>query len=321
MSKSILVTGGAGYIGSEVLKILAGGGPLVPFGRIVSVDWEYPVATRNAAGKSADGVERRCVAVGGPRMSSICREIDFSACIHLADMSDGPSCERITKGACRTSAGSKLGNLYRSLPPEASIVYASSIAAQYGGGNYACMKRYGEKWIEKAATPGRYFDQWLRDRYESRASVIIRLCNVAGNRDRNTSRLIPALRVAADGMGTAMLYGSRQQERDYVHVEDAALALVKAAAISAGGWPDNAPRNLVIGSGKRRSVNHVLSEARRLWGCDIPVERCRERPFDAVSSGATAWDMIMAREHLGWIPEHGLSGILRSVRPAQRSRR
>jgi UDP-glucose 4-epimerase len=85
--------------------------------------------------------------------------------------------------------------------------------------------------------------------------------------------------------------------RDYVHVLDLAQAHILALEALEGG-----SRVYNLGNGEGYSVREVIETARRVTGRDIPAEVGEPRPGDPATLIASS-DKI--REDLGWTPEYG----------------
>ena len=82
--------------------------------------------------------------------------------------------------------------------------------------------------------------------------------------------------------------------RDYIHVVDLAIAHIKALQ-KLGGDPGYVVYNL--GTGQGSSVLEVVSAFERACGCEIPLQLRERRPGDVAVSYA---DPAKAREELGW---------------------
>jgi UDP-glucose-4-epimerase GalE len=153
-------------------------------------------------------------------------------------------------------------------------------------------------------------------------SVSLRYFNAAGaSRDARIGEdsptplnLVPLAMLAALGRIPALsVYGTDYPTpdgtciRDYIHVEDLADAHVRALDHLARGGDTCA---LNIGTGRGSSVLEVVEGAKRVSGVDFPVELTARRPGDP----AAVWaDTTQAREVLGWKPDHSLDAILESA--------
>ncbi len=145
--------------------------------------------------------------------------------------------------------------------------------------------------------------QWMALRYFNAAG-----CDAEGeigeSHDPET-HLIPLLLEAALGRRPAcQIFGGDYPTpdgtciRDYIHVTDLAEAHVARAAVSAGGGANAA---LNLGTGHGYSVNQILAAAEDVIGRPIPIVRQGRRPGDPPRLVAAPQ---RAFEALGWKPAH-----------------
>jgi UDP-arabinose 4-epimerase len=118
------------------------------------------------------------------------------------------------------------------------------------------------------------------------------------------THLIPLALDAASGRGPAVtVFGTDYDThdgtciRDYIHVSDLADAHVKALQAIEAGSPSSA---LNLGVGRGFSVRQVIDSAARVTGRDIPVRWGARRPGDPA---ALVSDAGAARQALGWMPQ------------------
>jgi UDP-glucose-4-epimerase GalE len=95
--------------------------------------------------------------------------------------------------------------------------------------------------------------------------------------------------------------------RDYIHVEDLAEAHVKALEYLGGGGGSVAVN---VGTGTGSSVYDVVAAAEVVAGRPVPREVVARRPGDPVSTYAQP---DFAAETLGWTAHHGLDAIVRTA--------
>ena len=107
------------------------------------------------------------------------------------------------------------------------------------------------------------------------------------------------------------VWGDGSVVRDYLYVEDAAEALVKAAAF------EGEPRVFNIGSGVGTSLKQLIQEIEALLGRPVPVEYAAARTLDVP---ANVLDASLARRLLGWTPRTSLGEGLRRTHAAMRER-
>ncbi|WP_124728455.1 SDR family oxidoreductase [Staphylospora marina] len=99
------------------------------------------------------------------------------------------------------------------------------------------------------------------------------------------------------------IHGDGEQTRDYIYVEDVARA--NLAALEAGDG-----EILNIGTGRQSSLNEVLRLFREITGQDVEAVYGPERPGDIRHS---VFDISKARRVLGWEPKVSLEEGLRKT--------
>ena len=313
---TILVTGGAGYIGSHTARLLhERGRDVVAFD---SLEFGHPAAVVGVPLVTGD--------VGDPdAVAEVVQRYGVDAVVHFAAYKS--PAESMSKpwryfGNNVAKSASLLETLHET---GVTRVVFSSTCAVYGtpervpvGEDAAIQPEspYGES---KAMTERAL--SWY-DRCVGLRSVSLRYFNAAGawpdgsiGEDWTvTINLIPLLMKSALGRrGPLEIYGTDYPTpdgtaiRDYVHVVDLANAHVKALEyLESGG----ATTVVNLGTGVGSSVREVLTEAERVIGHPVPHELVGRRPGDPVALYA---DNTRAKDLLGWSPESDLRDILASA--------
>ena len=150
------------------------------------------------------------------------------------------------------------------------------------------------------------------------ASISLRYFNVAGASARfgevhdPETHLIPLVLRAAAGEGRVSVFGTDFPTpdgtaiRDYVHVED--LADAHLAALDALTPGEHRVYNL--GSGTGHSVREVIAEVRRTLGVKVKAVDRERRPGDPPVLVASAEKIA---SDLGWRPRRGLGQMIESA--------
>jgi UDP-glucose 4-epimerase len=187
----------------------------------------------------------------------------------------------------------------------ASPYGASKLAVDTALTEYARMHRLG-------AVSLRYFN--VAGAYQDAAG------KWAGERHANETHLIPnVLAVALAGRGKVSIFGADYPTpdgtcvRDYIHVSDLARAHLLALAACVRG--EHAIYNL--GSGAGFSNAEVLDACREVTGRDIPARPAPRRAGDPAVLVASS-DRI--RADLGWSPELGLRDMVADAWSVARGR-
>lgn len=129
-----------------------------------------------------------------------------------------------------------------------------------------------------------------------------------------TLNLIPVVMKAALGQAPAVkIFGTDYPTpdgtciRDYIHVVDLAVAHVLALEYLKKNQRSTA---FNLGTGRGNSVREVIDTVRRVSGSDFKVDEVPRRIGDPVAIWA---DNTLARQELGWIPKYDLETIVRTA--------
>jgi UDP-glucose 4-epimerase len=303
----ILVTGGAGYIGSVVIEeLLAGDHDVVAFDNLST-------GHRDAVAAPARLVEGDLLDTAA--LTAAFRAHRIEAVVHMAAFALVGESVADPAGYYRTNVSGGLALLEAMRAADVRLIVFSSSAAVYGAAEKQPIVEtdptlptnpYGETKLafERAL-------RWYGDAYGMR-STCLRYFNAAGATERHGERhahethLIPLVLQAAAGTRSAISVLGEDYPtpdgtciRDYVHVSDLARAHVLALQALAAGRP-SAVYNLGRG-GVGATVREVIDVARRVTGREIPVRVAARRPGDPPRLVASA-DRI--ERELGWTPRH-----------------
>jgi len=305
----ILVTGGAGYVGSVSVEQLAGAGH-----EIVVLD-TYATARPGANLAGADVVQATYADRSG--VAALLRDHRIDAVLHCGARSLVGESIREPALYFRENVAGGIALLEGMRDAGVQRLVISSTAAVYGVPEATPIPEdaparpinpYGEskRSLEAAA-------DWFAEAYGLRA-VSLRYFNVAGASATNGERhepethLIPNALRAVSGGSPLTLFGTDYPTpdgtpiRDYVHVVDLAEAHRLALEATAPGDDRTGGRLLVgnLGSGVGFSVREVLAAAEQVVGGPIPKTVGDRRAGDPPELVA---EVGRAREVLGWSPE------------------
>lgn len=307
MDRTVLVTGGAGYIGSHVVRHLGESGYSVVVLDNLSKGFREAVLY----GELVVGD------VGDPHLvQRLLREYSIKSVLHFAALTVVPesvanpllyyannTCNTRNLLACCQNAGvehfvfSSTAAVY-GLP---SGGIASEDTATLPINPYGTSKLMSE-WMLRdlaAATPLRH--------------ITLRYFNVAGcdpqvrigQSTPNATLLIKVACEAAVGKRQSIaIFGTDYSTpdgtgvRDYIHVEDLADAHVKALRYLEEGGKST---TLNCGYGHGYSVREVLGTVERISGAPLPIQEEKRRPGDPPTLIANAQRI---RDILGWQPHH-----------------
>jgi UDP-glucose 4-epimerase len=314
----VLVTGGAGYIGSVVAaELLAGRHDVVVYDNLVKGHVAaVPSGARFVQGdlKDADLLQRTC------------KESGIEAVVHMAAYSlVGESVQNPAKYYDNNVvAGLVLLDAMRACDVK-SIVF-SSTAAVYGEPAKQAIEEtdphrptnpYGQTKLAFEEALGWYHRAWgLR-------AASLRYFNAAGateelgeDHDPETHLIPLVLQVAQGRLAEATIFGDDYDTpdgtciRDYIHVVDLAKAHVLALSALHEGRLAHAHFNLGCG-GDGYSVKQVIDVARDVTGHAIPVRVGARRAGDPARLVASS---ARIRAELGWRPaQQDLKDIVASA--------
>jgi len=302
LTRSILVTGGAGYVGSHTCKALSKNG-YVP----VTVDRHY----------------RKGLASFGPnynlqlpqeinRLDEIIKRHNITSCIHF--LGSTSVSESVTNPSLYYK--NNLINTITLLDKLVSLdiksfVYSSS-AAVYGDPGMKMVKESDEcKPISSYGGSKLMMEQVLKDYHRAYgiSSVGLRYFNAAGadpegeigELRKEETHIIPLAIKASRQLKTFKIFGDKYETndgtcvRDYVHVMDLADAHIKALTYTT---ENNCAEVFNLGSGAPCSNKELLDTVQRHTGkMNIKVEP--NRPGDPAYLVANT---TKAKELLGWVP-------------------
>jgi UDP-glucose 4-epimerase len=304
----ILVTGGAGYVGSVSVEQLVGAG----HDAVVLDTYATSRPGANLAGaKVIHGTytDREAVA-------AILRDEGIDAVLHCGARSLVGESLREPALYFRENVAGGISLLEAMRDAGVDRLVISSTAAVYGVPDTTPISEdaplrpinpYGESKRSLEAAAG-----WFATAYGLRA-VSLRYFNVAGASATNGERHVPethlipnALRAVAGGapltlFGTDYPTPDGTPIRDYVHVLDLAEAHRLALEATAPGDPRTSQFLACnLGSGVGFSVREVVAAAERVVGREVPHTIGQRREGDPPTLVA---DVIRAREVLRWTPE------------------
>lgn len=310
METTILVTGGAGYIGSHTVKALQQKGY-----RVVVLD-----NLKYGHREIVEDVLKAKLIVGDLQDRSLLQEIfnthAIAAVIHFAAFAYvGESVQDPAKYYDNNVTGT-LRLLQAMLAASVKNIIFSSTCATYGIPNAVPIaEEHPQNPINPYGRSKLIVEQMLADfeqAYDLK-SVIFRYFNAAGadpsgrlgeDHDPET-HLIPLVLMAALGrresvsiFGTDYPTADGSCIRDYIHVTDLAQAHVLGLEYLLKSQTSGI---FNLGNGNGFSVKEIIATAREVTGKDIKVIEGDRRPGDPPALVGSA---TKAREILGWNPEY-----------------
>jgi UDP-glucose 4-epimerase len=313
---TILVTGGAGYIGSAMVDQLLDRGE-----RVVVLD-EVSRGHREAVNASVPFYDGRTG--DGALVRRICREHEVDACVHFAALAYVGESVTDPKKYFENNVAQGIGLLDALLDAGVRRFVFSSTCATYGEpvrvpideqhpqqptNPYGWSKLIMEKIL--AAYDGAYGLRYVALRYFNASGATER----RGEHHEPETHLIPNVLFAALGrLPHVSVFGDDYPTpdgtaiRDYIHVTDLGTAHILALEHLRNGGKSEF---INLGNGHGYSVMEVIETARRVTGREIEVKVEPARPGDPSRLVA---DAEKARTLLGWRTQYPeLEQIIRTA--------
>lgn len=307
---NVLVCGGAGYIGSHMVKLL-------------QLQGHSPIVFDNLSTGHEEAVPPELLVLGDLRDKSSLRRVlaehSFDAVMHFAAKSIVPESvaepaayyENNVVGTLNLLEAMREEGIQRFVFSSTAAVYGNPVA---GTGSTLIDEQHSLAPLNPYGRSKLQVEQALQDYAQAYGfrSVTFRYFNAAGadpsgdlgeSHDPET-HLIPNTLKAILGTGPQLkLFGDDYETpdgtcvRDYIHVNDLADAHLRALI----HMRENEGAHVFnLGNGLGFSVKEVLSAAEEVTGREVPHEMAPRRAGDAAVLVA---DSAKAREVLGWAPE------------------
>lgn len=314
---NVLVTGGAGYIGSHAVKHLCQAG------------FDVVVLDNLSLGHRAAVDERAELVVADllqtDRVASVLADNRVDVVMHFAALSlVGESVAEPARYLRNNVEGTRSLLTAMATSGTQQMVFSSSCSVYGEPGRVPIDEGFPRAPVSPYGATKAACEDMLRQHASENpgfSAFALRYFNVAGcdadgvlGEDHNPeTHLVPLVLQAAAGerdgitiFGTDYPTADGTCIRDYVHVDDLARAHILAMRLRKPGMT---VCNLGIGQGF--SVKEVIQSARRVTGVDFPVTVGERRPGDPPELWA---DASQAASLLGWVPEFtDLDAIVRTA--------
>jgi len=313
---AILVTGGAGYIGSVTVERLTRKNESVVIlddlthGHREAFDAAIPFYQGSAGDRAL--------------VARIIKEHAVESCIHFASLISVGESEKNPAEYFENNAGQGISLLGALLRAGVRCFVLSSTAAVYGEPEKMPIREDSPQWPKNPYGWTKFALERLLETYDAAyglKSMCLRYFNASGATERcgedhdPETHLIPnVLAAAADPHKEVRIFGNQYPTpdgtpiRDYIHVADLADAHIRALEHLGRSAQSQA---LNLGTGRGHSVLEVVETVRRITG--LPVRTRIEAPRAGDPPRLVA-DPSRAKSILGWSPvQSDLSSIIQSA--------
>lgn len=300
----VLVIGGAGYIGSHVVK------ELMKAGHKVTVFDNLSSGLRQNLFAENDFIYGNILIQEDIENAFA---LGFDAFVHLAAFkAAGESMQKPEKYSVNNITGT-LNIMNAAVKHNCLKMIFSSSAATFGEPQYLPMdENHPQKPINYYGFTKLKIEEFMEwyDQLKGLKFAALRYFNAAGydpegvvcGLEQKPENLLPRVMEAALGLRTLKIFGTDYDTRDgtcirdYIHVTDLARAHVMALEYIA---KNEKSLKLNLGTEKGTTVKEIIEACRKVSGKPIPAEEAPRREGDPASLYAT---YKMAKEVLGWEP-------------------
>ncbi|HZE12523.1 MAG TPA: ADP-glyceromanno-heptose 6-epimerase [Chthoniobacterales bacterium] len=306
--QDILVTGGAGFIGSNLVLALQ---ERMPDARLTVIDDFRSGDFKNLAGYKGDFVAQNLATLNWPEQFG---DEKFDAIFHLSSITDTTDHNQFRQTHDNVESFRRLLNFAR--PNKTRIVYASS------GSTYGAVKGASSETSDAAPANIYAFSKVIMDNIARRVAaeqgdwiiVGLRFFNVYGPREAHKGGPASMVYHLSQQMTTGerpRIFKFGEQQRDFVYVKDIVQGLLRAVEAKKSGIYN-------LGAGVPRSFNDLVQILNHSLGTNFEPEYI-ENPH-AHYQNFTQADLTNARKELGYEPEFsfetGVADYMKWLYPA-----
>jgi len=294
----IVVTGGLGFIGNELVRQLHAKGE-----QVAIIDNENRIAP-HLEDIAAVPVYKIDI-TDNVAVDRVLAELKPSLIYHLAAIHYIPECNAYSERTLRVNVEGTLSLLNAAVKHSCAHFIMASTGAVYGdspkhlneGDTIAPVDIYGlSKW---------FAEDLCRSKSAEMHITICRLFNNIGLRETNAHILPEIINQLKTGTRILQL-GNTSPIRDYIATQDTATALIQLGVIKNNS---NAYEVYNLATGKGASVNELIEIMADLLGEKIMIETDPTR-FRKADKEVQLADISKLKEALNWEPQHALKNVV-----------
>jgi ADP-L-glycero-D-manno-heptose 6-epimerase len=295
MYQNILITGGAGFIGSNLaLKLQKD----YPNSKILILDDFSSANFKNL--KGFKGIVYSCD-VSTDELFFKVEDFKPDIIFHLASITDTTVTDQ--EYMMRRNVDGFKNILEFAYDNESIVVYASSASVYGNVKEHVPLKEDREKSPENVYAFSKYIMDNLAQEFSDKTGlkiVGVRYFNVYGPREAHKGKfasMIYQLYLQMKQGNRPRIFKWGEQKRDFVYIKDAVDATILAA---------KAPKSTVynVGSGEATSFNDVIKYLNQALGTNLEPEYF-DCPYDFYQEYTQA-DMTKIKEELGFVPRYSI---------------
>jgi len=304
--KTILITGGAGFIGSNLAFYFQNN---YPDSKIVVFDCFRSEATFSNGNLQSFGHYKNligftgniiCGNINNPTDLALLNDIKFDYIFHQAAISDTRVYDQ--EIVMKTNVNSFYWFLEKTKKDDATLIYASS-AATYG--SLPSPQRIGHESPENPYGYSKYAMDQIAAQYSNQNPntkiVGLKFFNVYGPReyfkDKTSSMVIQLGHQILNGHAPRLFEGSDKILRDFIFIDDVVQANIRACESKKNGVYN-------VGTGNPRSFQDIADILQNELGCDYGTEYF-PNPFNGYQMHTQA-DISLSEEDFNFKPSFSL---------------
>lgn len=301
----VLVTGGAGFIGSHLVARLCADGHTVRVLDNLTTGSRDNLADSAAGiefmeGDVCDGATVRCAVDGVAQV------------FHLAAHVSVPESVAQPRHTMAVNVEGTAQVAYAAAAAGVERLFFASSCAVYGEADLNPIPETRPAAPQSPYGASKLMAECLLGQLHRPGTLPVLACrffNVYGPRQRADSAYAGVIAQFLDRAARSaplVIYGDGEQTRDYVTVEDVVDFLVRAFATDPAGWPEV----VNVGTGRAVTVRDLAAQVQTLTDGTCAIEYAESRPGDLRHSCA---DVRLAADRVGAAPATSLAEGLRTL--------